>query len=177
MKAAYLLSIEHIVTPPELANAEALVQTAILVGLSEEPRCAHEVLPDEVLGNLPIPSYNVGFPIVNDRTQLSVAAEVCHELFHPLDGLRQVNDALLVGLVIEGADSILDSFAKDGWQARLHSSMGERELMVTAIRRPWWVVGVDLAWLSASFDMKGEDERTAPGERGHGALMSVLSGR
>lgn len=38
------LSIEHVVVGPEFANTEALVETAVLVCLSEKPWRVHEVL-------------------------------------------------------------------------------------------------------------------------------------
>ena len=41
---AYLLTEEDVVVLPEFANAEAFVQTPILVGLSKQPRSVDEVL-------------------------------------------------------------------------------------------------------------------------------------
>ena len=85
-----LLSVEHVVITPILADGKRLAQATILVSLGEKPWGVHEIFPWrnasfrrligwhasrqtlEVLGNLLVPQGDVGFTIVNDGSQLLI---------------------------------------------------------------------------------------------------------
>ena len=79
----------------------------------------------EVLCNFFVPQSNVGFPVVNDRSQLRVPAEIRHEFPHAFNALRQVNNFLLFSLVIESTDGIFSGLAENSRKPRLHSCMSE----------------------------------------------------
>jgi hypothetical protein len=98
----------------------------------------------EVFSNLLIPESDVGLVVVDDGSELFIAAEIVHERFHALYALDEIDDLLFIRLFVEGAGSVFDSLAEDGWKTRLHSCMGEGIFMIATICGPRRVVRIDL---------------------------------
>jgi hypothetical protein len=119
------LSIKHVVIFPEFADTEALVETAVFVGLGEQPGGVHKVFALEIFCNLLVPEGDVGLVVVDDGSELVILAEVDHEICHALCAGDEVDDFLLAGLLVEGAGGVLDCLAEDGGQTGLHGGMGE----------------------------------------------------
>lgn len=79
----------------------------------------------EVFGDFFVPERDVGFTVVDDRPKLGIPAQVCHERIHSFKTLYEVNDAVLGGLLIESARSIVDCLSQYGWKANAHGCMGK----------------------------------------------------
>ena len=108
----------------------------------------HEVLVLEILGDLLVPERDISLVIVHDGTQFCVAGKVGHELVHALDALDEIDNLVFLRLLVQGANSVVDSLAENRRQAHSHSRMCEGVLVVATVRRPWRVVGVNLCALS-----------------------------
>lgn len=168
----YLLPVEDIVVGPVLAHTEALVKSTVLVRLSEQPGCIHEVLACrsvsiqqteesrlhltlEIFCNLLIPQSDITLAVIDDRTKLRVPTEIRHKSLHPLYALNEVGDLLFVVLFIQSSGGVLDCLSENRRQPNPHGRMSKRILMVSSVRRPRWVVRVDLTF-SSSEQREGE---------------------
>jgi hypothetical protein len=79
----------------------------------------------EVFGDFFVPERDVGFAVVDDWPKLCIPAQVGHERVHSFKTLYEVNDAVLGGLLIESARSIVDCLSQYGWKANTHGCVGE----------------------------------------------------
>lgn len=111
------------VIDPVLGKRETLPQPTVLVRLGEQPRSIHKVLSAEELGNLLVPERDVSGTVVDDRAQLAVALEIAHEVLETVDTVDEVDDALLLGLLVERLPDIVDGLAEDGRETDTHSSL------------------------------------------------------
>lgn len=100
----------------------------------------------EVFSNFFVPEGDVAFTVVDDWPKLGISAQVGHEGVHSIKTLDEVYDAVLGGLLIESARSIVDCLAQYGWKANAHGCVGKGVLVIAAKGRPRGVIGVDLDW-------------------------------
>lgn len=98
----------------------------------------------KIFGDFFVPKGNISLVVVDDWAQLGVSTQVGHEFAHALDTLDEVYDFLFQRLIVEGSSRVLDGLSKDSGQPRLHSGMSERILMISAVRWPRRIVGINL---------------------------------
>jgi hypothetical protein len=98
----------------------------------------------KIFGDFFIPKGNVSLVVVDDWAQLGVSTQVGHEFAHAIDTLDEIYDFLFRRLIVEGSSRVLNGLPEDSGQPRLHSGMSERILMISAVRWPRRIVGVNL---------------------------------
>ena len=71
-----------------------------------------------------VPESNISRTIVDDRSELGVALQVAHEIFHSVDTVDEIDDSLLFRFLVKSLPDVIDGLAENGRKSGTHRGLG-----------------------------------------------------